>query len=93
MTPIKAGRVIIEIGGKIEFEEVAHFMFRICKYLPCHAIAISYDDLEQYKLDYADKKLLNKNPITRERMAELNLCNSHDVMSKYDRFWKFHFEY
>lgn len=93
MTPIKAGRVILEVGGKAEFEEVQHFMNRICKYLPCHAVAMSQEGLEEYLKECAEKREKNMNPVTRERMAELNLGNSHDVMTKYDKFWKFQFEY
>jgi len=92
VTPIKAGRVILEVGGKAEFEEVQHFLNRVCKKLPCHAIAISQEELDEYRKEFEEKKSKNLNPITRHRMAELNLCNSHDVMSKYDKFWQFQFE-
>ena len=93
MTPIKAGRVILEVGGKAEFEEVQPFLNRICKYLPCHAIAISQGYLDDYLKELAELKEKNINPVTRERMAELNLANSHDVMTKYDKYWQFKFEY
>lgn len=81
------------MGGKVEFEEVQHYLNRVCKCLPCHAIAISQEGLDEYVKELQEKKLKNLNPVTRERMAELNLCNSHDVMSKYDKFWQFQFEY
>lgn len=84
--------MILEVGGKAEFEEAQPFLNRICKYLPCHAIAISQEGLDEYLKEMAEKKE-NINPVTRERMAQLNLANSHDVMSKYDHFWQFKFEY
>lgn len=33
-TPVKAGRIIIEVGGKVEFEEVYPFLNRV-SFLMC----------------------------------------------------------
>jgi hypothetical protein len=63
-TPIRAGRVICEVGGKVYWEEVRPWLKRFAKLLPFEAIAVNTEILS--KLDEEEEKLkdTNVNPVT-----------------------------
>lgn len=92
-TPVKAGRVIVELGGHCEFEEVRFFMEAVAQKLPCYAWATSQEELEDYKQKMQESKESNINPITKERVAKLKMNDSEHIMSKYDKMWNFNYEY
>ena len=92
-TPVKAGRVIVEIGGQCEFEEVQCYLESVAQKLPCYAMATSQQLIDEYRQKYQQLKQENINPITKERVAQLQMGNSSRLMSKYDKMWDFYFEY
>lgn len=88
MTPIKAGRVILEVGGKVSWEEVKPWLSNVAKMLPFEAIAVNDDILT--KLDAEEKRLLhteNKNPITFEWLVRNNIRDCLRFVSPYDQKW------
>lgn len=92
-TPVKAGRVILELGGHCEFEEVKFFLEAVAQKLPCYAWATSQVELKEYEQKYEQLQLENINPVTKERIGKLKMNNSKYVMSNYDKMWNFNYEY
>lgn len=90
VTPVKAGRVIIEIGGKIEFEEALPYLKEVAQKLPFKAKATSYDLMIQERQKEKELEALNINPYTAEYVIKNNLGGCHKWLSKYDKkwFWK-----
>lgn len=86
-TPVKAGRVIVEIGGKVYWEEVRPWLSRFAAMLPFEAIAVNVDILE--RLDKEEERLnhLNQNPISFEWFVRNNMFDCQRVLSPYDRKW------
>jgi large subunit ribosomal protein L16 len=90
---VKAGRVIVELGGHCEFEEVKFFLESVALKLPCYAWATSQEELGEYEQKLAELQAQNINPITKERVARLKMNDSKLVMSNYDKLWNFNYEY
>ncbi len=46
-TPVRAGRVILEVGGNIHWEEVRMWLNQACKKLPFECVAVNKDMLDR----------------------------------------------
>lgn len=87
-TPVKAGRVIVEVGGKIEFEEIYYFLNSVTARLPFPAMTVSADILAELKKEQEDVNRRNVNPINYRRCIEKNLLNCKvDNAWSYDDIW------
>ena len=89
VTPVKAGRVIVEVGGKCEFEQCLPFLRELAEKMPFKARATSYETLQKER---EEKELLDKaniNPYTAEYLIRNNIGNCHSWISKYDKRWFF----
>lgn len=91
VTPIKAGRIIVELGGKCEFVEVKEFLQKYANQLPFPARAVSHEMLQKEK---ERKKYLennNLNPYTFKYIAQNNLGGCHRWLRPIDhkQFGKF----
>ena len=93
ITPIKAGRVIVEVGGKVSWEETRPWLSRIAACLPMEAIAVSAEQLE--RLEAEEKRLAeeNTNPYTMEWMIRNNINDCQRFLSPYDTKWMGKFTY
>lgn len=89
VTPIRAGRVIVELGGKIELAEAMPFLKEVAHKLPFKAIATSYEDMEAEKAKQKELEAINVNPYTAEYVIRNNMGGCHDWISKYDKRWFF----
>ncbi|XP_065492316.1 large ribosomal subunit protein uL16m [Caloenas nicobarica] len=92
VTAVKTGRLVVEIGGRCEFEEVKPFLTQVAKKLPFPAVPISRDGLEQLRREEEEKKLNNQNPWTFERIITANMLGMRRYLSPYDvkfqgRYW------
>ncbi|XP_037529775.1 39S ribosomal protein L16, mitochondrial [Rhipicephalus sanguineus] len=85
VTPIKAGRVIIEIGGHVEFEEIKPLLEQVCHKLPVDAIPITNQVLEEIRLEEEELERKNINPFSIERVIDYKMHDSARWISKYDR--------
>ncbi|KAF3425924.1 hypothetical protein E2986_01709 [Frieseomelitta varia] len=87
VTPVKAGQIIVEVGGTIEYFEVKPILINIAKRLPCHAMAVSQEMMDEM----AEKKKImeetNLNPWTWKYIIQNNMLGCHKWISKYDRRW------
>lgn len=85
VTPIKAGRVIIEVGGHVDFEEIKPLLQQVCYKLPVDAIPISNELLQKIKREEEKLERKNINPFTIERVIDYKMHDSAQWISKYDR--------
>ncbi|XP_072279796.1 large ribosomal subunit protein uL16m [Pyxicephalus adspersus] len=92
VTPVKAEQLILEVGGRCEFEEVLPALEQVAKKLPFPAKAVSRESLKQMREELEEKKRNNQNPWTFERIVSRNMMGCRKYMSPYDlqykgRYW------
>jgi len=86
-TPVRAGRIIVEVGGKLLWDEVRPWLSRIANTLPFPAMAINAEMLRKFKEEEARLHATNKNPITFEWLVRNNMMNCQQYFSNYDQRW------
>lgn len=97
VTPVRYGRLIVEVGGKVELGEVQHFLTEVAKKLPFPAKVVSRESLEAMHKKQAEMEENNQNPWTFRDIARGNMMGLRKVLSPFDlrnhgRFTgKFHF--
>uniref|UniRef100_A0A8C0PI26 Large ribosomal subunit protein uL16m n=1 Tax=Canis lupus familiaris TaxID=9615 RepID=A0A8C0PI26_CANLF len=92
VTPVKAGRLIVELGGRCEFKEVQGFLDQVAHKLPFTAKAVSRETLEKMRRDQEEREQNNQNPWTFERIVTANMLGIRKYLSPYDltqkgRYW------
>lgn len=92
-TPVKAGRVIMEVGGNIYWEEVQPWLRTVCKMLPFEAIPVNKDFLESLNKEEKRLEEANENPYTFEWMIRNNIFDCNSFLSPYDQKWFGRFVY
>merc|ERR1711860_358052 len=88
VTPIKAGRVVVEVGGKMEFEEVEDWMSMVALKLPFKAEVVSQEILDNRVKEIEKIDQENINPCDFQYLLKNNSLGCHSWMSKYDFEWK-----
>ncbi|CAG9857133.1 unnamed protein product [Phyllotreta striolata] len=83
-TPVKAGRVIIELGGKCEFKEVKDFLHDVAMKLPFKAMAVSQEILDKQKEQERWEEENNQNPYTMKYIIQNNLGGCYRWLSPTD---------
>ncbi|XP_069553860.1 large ribosomal subunit protein uL16m [Brachyistius frenatus] len=97
LTPIRYGRFILEVGGKVELGEVENVLIEVAKKLPFPAKVMSRESLAVFQQKQADMEQNNQNPWTFKQIARGNMMGIRRVLSPFDlrnhgRFsGKFHF--
>lgn len=86
-TPVRAGRVVVEIGGKVIWDEVKPWLTSIANKMPFPALAMSSEMLQKYREEEARLLETNKNPISFEWLVRNNIMNCQEKLSEYDRRW------
>lgn len=81
-TPIKAGRVILEIAGNCEFKEVEAMLRHVAVNLPFKARAVSQEMLDQMESEKKEK--VNLNLYTKQYVIQNNLGGCHRWLSPND---------
>jgi len=92
-TPIRAGRVILEVGGKLLWEEVQPWLSKIAAKLPFDAVAVNCEMLEKLNAEEARLWATNTNPVTFEWLVRNNIFNCQQYFSDYDKMWYGKFVY
>ena len=87
-TPVRAGSVIFEVGGHCEFEDVKHWLNKLANRLPCDAIAVSQELLDQWKKEEDERNENNINPFTMEYVIKHNMNGCKSWLSEYEIRWK-----
>lgn len=91
VTPIKAGRIIIELGGKCEFAEALPFLREVAEKLPFRAKAVSFEMMKEEEEKAKQLAELNINPYTAEYVIKNNMGGCHKWISRYDKKWFFQY--
>jgi len=92
-TPVRAGKVILEIGGQAEWAEVQPWLSDLASKLPFHALAVSAEQLERLRAEEERLLKTNKNPINFEWIIRNNIMNCQTKFSEYDLRWFGKFTY
>ncbi|XP_003704196.2 large ribosomal subunit protein uL16m isoform X1 [Megachile rotundata] len=87
VTPVKAGQIIFEVGGNIEFFEVKYVLHNIASRLPFTAMVVSQEKLEKMAEEKKRIEEENLNPYTWKYIIQNDLLSSQKWISKYDRRW------
>lgn len=87
VTPVRAGSIIVEIGGHIELEDCAYFLEAIMAKLPCDTYIVTKELLEQWKKEEEQQAKMNINPINYEYAVKNNMAGCHKWISPYDHRW------
>ncbi|XP_061855980.1 large ribosomal subunit protein uL16m [Colius striatus] len=92
VTPVRSGRLLLELGGRCEFGEVEPFLMQVAKKLPFPAVPVSRDSLSRMRQELEEKRLNNQNPWTFERVVTANMLGMRKYLSPYDlrfqgRYW------
>ncbi|CAL8074837.1 unnamed protein product [Orchesella dallaii] len=85
VTPVKHGRVILEIGGRCEFEEVKPILKEVIGKLPFKAIGVSQQMLDEMRIKERELEASNINPYTLKYVIRNNMGKSHLWISPNDR--------
>ncbi|XP_041850542.1 39S ribosomal protein L16, mitochondrial [Melanotaenia boesemani] len=97
VTPVRYGRLIVELGGKVELGEIEHILIEVAKKLPFPAKVMSRESLAEMQKMQEDMEQNNQNPWTFKHIAQGNMLGIRKVLSPFDlhnhgRFTgKFHF--
>lgn len=87
VTPVRAGRIILEVGGKCEFEEVQRFLQKYADQLPFAARAVSHEMLVRERERALEKQKRNENKFTMKYIIQNNLGGCHKWLSPFDHKW------
>ncbi|CAH0692453.1 unnamed protein product [Chilo suppressalis] len=87
VTPIKSGRIILEVGGKCEYAEVHTMLKIVAERLPFKAEAVSYEIMEQKAALEKWQEENNQNPYTLKYIFQNNMGGCHKFLSPFDHRW------
>ncbi|KAI4500831.1 hypothetical protein M0802_004042 [Mischocyttarus mexicanus] len=86
-TPVKADRVIIEVGGNIQYFQVKKVLKDIAAKCPFKAMAVSQEMLDR-KAEMVKKfEENNLHPWTWKYIIQNNMGGCHNWISPYDKLW------
>ncbi|KAG5833429.1 39S ribosomal protein L16, mitochondrial [Anguilla anguilla] len=84
VTPVRYGRLILEVGGCCELGEVEPFLSEVAKKLPFPAKVVSRESLAAMQQEEAEREQNNQNPWTFKRVVTSNMLGIRKVLSPFD---------
>ncbi|XP_066561918.1 large ribosomal subunit protein uL16m isoform X2 [Amia ocellicauda] len=84
VTPVRCGRLVLELGGHCELDEVKPVLTEVAKKLPFPAKVVSRESLAAMQQEERDRELSNQNPWTFQRVAMSNMLGIRKVLSPFD---------
>lgn len=87
VVPIRHDRIILEVGGHCEFDEVEPMLRRMANNLPFAARAVSHEMLQEDKRRALELEANNINPFSFKYCLQNNFMGSHTWASPYDYKW------
>ena len=84
VTPVKRGRVIVEIGGFPSHDLLSRVLLDVAQKLPFPAKFVSQLDLENWEAEENHVKHNNLNKLRWEWCIKNNMCNVLNYVGKYD---------
>nr|XP_046246281.1 39S ribosomal protein L16, mitochondrial [Scatophagus argus] len=97
VTPVRCGRLIVEVGGKVELGEIEHILTEVAKKLPFPAKVMTRESLADLQKKQAEMEQNNQNPWTFKHIVQRNMLGIRKVVSPLDLHYhgrftgKFHF--
>eukprot|EP00916_Digyalum_oweni_P022773 GHVL01037706.1.p1 GENE.GHVL01037706.1~~GHVL01037706.1.p1 ORF type:complete len:252 (+),score=13.83 GHVL01037706.1:49-804(+) len=90
--PLRAGRIIVEMGGECEFEEVQKILTQVARILPFKARVVTRTMMTEEAERKAELEEKNVNPFTFKYCAQKNMLGCQKWLSPYDYKWhgKYH---
>lgn len=87
VTPVKSGRVIVELAGELEFVEAKKILDIVCPKLPFKAMVVSQEMLDKMKAEEERLERENLNPWNFKYIVQNNLGGCHRWLSPVDHKW------
>ncbi|KAM9410230.1 large ribosomal subunit protein uL16m [Pholidichthys leucotaenia] len=84
VTPVRYGRLIVEVGGKVELGEIEHILTEVAKKLPFPAKVMSRESLAAFQKEQADREHNNQNPWTFKQVVQGNMLGIRRILSPFD---------
>nr|XP_040019811.1 39S ribosomal protein L16, mitochondrial [Gasterosteus aculeatus aculeatus] len=84
VTPIRYGRLIVEVGGKVELGEVEPILIEVAKKLPFPAKVMTRESLAALQKKHVEMEQNNQNPWTFREIALGNMLGIRKVLSPFD---------
>lgn len=88
VTPVKAERIIVEVGGHCTYEEVYKTLNGLAGVMPFKAKAVCHDHMVQDVQRQKRLEAANINPFTLEYCIKYNMTGCWQSMHYYDYVWK-----
>jgi len=86
-TPVRAGRVVVEVGGQCLWEEVQPWLSAIARKLPFDALALNAEILEKLRAEEKRLEESNENAVSLEWLIRNNMFDCQRKLSVYDQLW------
>ena len=86
-TPVRQDRILMELNGNFEFEEVRHWLKKACNALPILARPVSQEMLEEERAREAKIKRENLNIFDLDTCIKSNFNNCQKWFSVYNQLW------
>ncbi|XP_057336234.1 39S ribosomal protein L16, mitochondrial [Microplitis mediator] len=86
-TPVKAGRIILEVGGDVEYFQIKKVMENVAMKMPFDAKAVTYEMMEEERIKEETLEAANLNPWTWKYIIQNNLGGCHNWISPSDKLW------
>ncbi|XP_003746522.1 39S ribosomal protein L16, mitochondrial [Galendromus occidentalis] len=85
VVPVKAGRILFEVGGTIDFLEIEPVLQEICYKLSVDAIPVSQQILENIEAHYEKLERRNINPFSLKQVIDHNMHGSDKWVTKIEK--------
>ena len=85
--PVKSGRILFELAGKMEYEEVERFLTDIANKMPFKARPVNQALLDDEAAEERYIMQNNINPFTMKYMIENNMRGIQAYCGAYDYLW------
>ncbi|KAJ8350963.1 hypothetical protein SKAU_G00260930 [Synaphobranchus kaupii] len=84
VTPVRYGRLVLEVGGSCELGEVEPVLTEVAKKLPFPAKVVSRESLAAMQQKEAEEAQSNQNPWTFKMVVTANMLGIRKVLSPFD---------
>ncbi|NP_001007765.2 large ribosomal subunit protein uL16m [Danio rerio] len=84
VTPIKCGRLVLEMGGQLELVQVEAMLKQVAKKLPFPAKVVSRESLALMYKEHAERVSNNQNPWSFQKIVRSNMLGIRKVLSPLD---------
>ncbi|GMR41809.1 hypothetical protein PMAYCL1PPCAC_12004 [Pristionchus mayeri] len=88
VTPVKANRIILEVGGHITEIEAQAYLSYLCERFSFPVEFVSQRILDQRRAEQDLVTKCNQNPFNWETVMKYNMQNCSSWLSEYDMAWK-----